>query len=138
MRGLMFDVGNWNADVPVLGFRHCEVVLAAHVVPPAFAITTNCVVLTPLMLVWLKMLKASAISWTLRRSLTGMFFVTRGSSETVRGRLKVSRPRPGTRSVKRLESLFRSELSWADCAVKIPLSSQPPRKARGSAENPWA
>src|SRR5713226_10187186 len=106
MRGLMFDVGNWNAEVTVvlggmLGTR----------VPPT---TLNWVVLTPLTLVWLKMLKPSAISWTLRRSLTGMFFVTRGSSETVRGRLKVSRPRPGTRSVKRFESLFRSELTIAE------------------------
>src|SRR2546422_2861594 len=115
MRGLMFDVGNWNADVPVvLGSRQGvpampQAAIAAALVP----LTLNTVALTPLTLVWLKMLKPSAINWTLRRSLTGMFFVTRGSSETVRGRLKVSRPRPGTRSVKRFESLLRSELTAA-------------------------
>src|SRR5713101_5014020 len=133
MRGLMFDVGNWNADVPVVfGSRQGT---PATPQAAAFELTMNWVVLTPLMLVWLKTLKPSAISCTLRRSLTGMFFVTRGSSETVRGRLKVSRPRPGTRSVRRLESLFRSEpntaeYGWPDCAVKIPLSCQPPRNAR--------
>src|SRR5713101_8840432 len=136
MRGLMSDVGNWNArffGLTTCGGARQGVPATPQITPEE--VTTNWVALTPVMLVWLKMLKASVISCTLRRSLTGMFFVTRGSSETVRAKLKVSRPRPGTRSVRRLESLFRSEpntaeYGWPDCAVKIPLSCQPPRNAR--------
>src|SRR5437879_3808526 len=105
MRGLMvedveelpYDVGNWNEE---FGSRQGTPATPQAAIAAALVkLTLNIVVLTPLMLVWLKTLKPSAISCTLRRSLTGMFFVTRGSSETVRGRLKVSRPTPGARSV---------------------------------------
>src|SRR5260370_11892669 len=75
--------------------------------------------------------------------MAGMFFVTSGSSETVRAKLKVSRPRPGTRSVRRLESLFRAEpntaeYGWPRCAVKISLGWPPPREAPRRADDPPA
>ncbi len=51
------------------------------------------------------------MSCTLTRSVNGMLLVIRGSSETKLGRLKVSRPSPGERSVRLLLSVFRSEFT---------------------------
>src|SRR5215467_3472110 len=134
MRGPEVAVGVPKALSPVTkGVKHCGMLAPQS---DAFVETANCCVRTAVTLPRLRTLNASQLKSSRPLSFfKGNLRVSRASSETVSGKVKVLRPRPGVRSLARLPSLFRSKLSspeygCPDCAVKIEVSCQPPKPRR--------
>src|SRR6266496_3121357 len=136
IRGLDVAVGVPKALRPTTwGTKHC-----GTPVPQSATLleTANCCARTPVTFTRLKTLNASQLNSSRSRPFfRGTVRVTRRSSETALGKVKVLRPSPGVRSVARLPSLFRSKLRTAlygcpDWAVRMPLRCQSLKIMRGT------